>query len=400
MDEKLLKELQALEAKLAGQLDEKTKKEVEAQIKALKESIEKSNNEAIEKLKGEIEKTADELKQFKAEAGRMKTENTVKTFAEELKESKESLSAAMKDASGKTEVHIKANVTRASIATNVHQLEIPGIGQLARKARSLYDLFPKVPVSPGNHKGTIAYTDWDEATVVKAAAMVAEGAAFPESTAAFKGYTLALRKVGDILPVSEEFFEDEQLAAAELELFLDANVEAKIDDQIVNGDNTGENLKGLVSSIVAYAPVASGITDANIYDLATKVAENITSTGGAKYRPDFVAMNIADINKLNLKKDSTNNYVFDRADGRVQSLNIIEDNNVAANTMIVGDSRFARIYEMGGVMLSRGYINAQFTTDYTTLKARKRLAFLIREADKTGFKKVTSISAALVTLAT
>jgi HK97 family phage major capsid protein len=110
-------------------------------------------------------------------------------------------------------------------------------------------------------------------------------------------------------------------------------------------------------------------------------------------------MNIADINKLRLKKDLDNNYVFDRNDDRILSLNIIEDNNVVANTMYLGDSRFARIYEMGGVTVSKGMVDAQFTEDMMTIKARKRLAFLIREADKTGFLKVTSISAALTTLA-
>jgi len=230
--------------------------------------------------------------------------------------------------------------------------------------------------------------------------MVAEGATFPESEAKFKGYTLALRKIGDTLPVSEEFLEDEEMAASELELFLDTNVADKVDSQIVIGDNTGENLKGLVSSVPAFTPVASGITDANIYDLIAKVSESITSTGGAKYKPDFVAMNIADINKLKLKKDTTNNYVFNFNDPRIDSLNIIEDNNVVANTLYLGDSRYARIYEMGGVVLSKGYVGTQYTEDMMTIKARKRLAFLIREADKTGFKKVTSISAALVTLAT
>jgi len=85
---------------------------------------------------------------------------------------------------------------------------------------------------------------------------------------------------------------------------------------------------------------------------------------------------------------------------RIASLNIVEDNHVVANTLYVGDSRFARIYEMGGVVISEGRVNAQFTEDMLTIKVRKRMAFLIREADKTGFRKVTSISAALVTLAT
>jgi hypothetical protein len=50
--------------------------------------------------------------------------------------------------------------------------------------------------------------------------------------------------------------------------------------------------------------------------------------------------------------------------------------------------------------LSRGYTGSQFVEDMMTLKARKRLALLVRTADKGGFAKVTSISAALTTLAT
>lgn len=368
------------------------------------------SKEELETLKGNITEltekgaTKEQLDALNASVMELKesmstTQSTQKTLVDEIKENKETIKEIAKGNSN-AEVVVKADTLRASIATNPHDLLLDGIGQLARKARSLYDYFPKIQVGRGNHNGTIAYVDWDEATTVKAAAMVAEGAAFPESTAKFKGYTLALRKVGDTLPVSEEFLEDEVMAAAELDLFLSANVENKVDEQIVLGDNTGENLKGIFESVPAYTPVASGITDANIYDLCIKVMESITSTGGAKYRPDFVAMNISDINKLKLKKDSQNNYIFDRQDERLASLNIIEDNNVAANTLVLGDSRFARIYEMGGVMLSKGFQNAQFAEDMMTIKARKRLAFLIREADKTGFKKVTSISAALTTLAT
>lgn len=368
-----------------------------ADYDALKEELKaletKASNEQFESLKSNLDELALQLKGLEA------TKVETKTLDAEIKENKDTLKAIAKGTSS-AEVVVKAETLRASIATNPHNLLIDGIGQLARKQRSLYNIFRKITVGKGNHNGTIAYVDWDEATTVKAAAMVAEGAAFPESTATFKGYTLALRKVGDTLPVSEEFLEDEVMAASELGLFLETNVEDKIDSQIVIGDNTGENLKGLVSSVPAYTPVASGITDANIYDLIAKVSESITSTGGAKYKPDFVAMNIADINKLKLKKDTTNNYVFDFNDPRIGALNIIEDNNVVANTLYLGDSRFARIYEMGGVVLSKGTVGTQYTEDMMTIKARKRLAFLIREADKTGFKKVTSISAALVTLAT
>lgn len=376
-------------AKRAYEADLQTKS-IDTAVKAVKEEFE-----------AKLKKANDNVTELGLEITELKTKgtaSTVKDFSEEVKEKKEQLKAIAKG--GNSEIVIKADTLRASIATDPSGLFIAGIGQLQRVKRSLYNFFPKVPVGAGNHSGIIRYIDWDEATTVKAAASVAEGVAFAESTAKFKGYSLNLQKIGDTLPVSEEFFEDDVMAAAELDMFLSTNVEDKIDSQIVIGDNTGTNLKGLVSSSPAYTAVASGITDANIYDLIAKVSESITSVGGAKYVPDFVAMNIADINKLKLKKDNTNNYVFNFNDPRIDSLNIIEDNNVVANTMYLGDSRYARIYEMGGVVVSKGYNGVDFVEDMLTLKARKRLNLLIREADKTGFRKVASISAALTTLAT
>ena len=79
---------------------------------------------------------------------------------------------------------------------------------------------------------------------------------------------------------------------------------------------------------------------------------------------------------------------------------IVEDNHIAANTAVVGDNRYGKLYQRAGMVVSRGEINAQFTEDMMTLKVRKRLAFLIRTVDQTGFRNVTSISAALITLAT
>lgn len=365
--------------------------------KATEEAIEK----ALKPVQDDLKKAKEDNTELALKVTELETKGakeTVKTLATEISENKEAIKEIAKGANA--EIVLKADTLRASIATNPHNLLVDGIGQVARVKRSLYDIFRKIPVGKGNHNGTISYVDWDEATTAKAATMVAEGAVFPESTAKFKGYSLSLRKIGDTLPVSEEFFEDEVMAAAELDMFLETNVNDVIDTQIVTGDNTGENLKGLISSTPAYVPAASGITDANIHDLIIKVKESITSTGGSKYNPDFVAMNIADINKLKLKKDTTNNYVFNFNDPRVDSLMIIEDNHVTANTLYVGDSRYARIYEMGGIVVSKGMVNTQYTEDMLTIKARKRMAFLIRTVDQTGFKKVTSISAALVTLAT
>ena len=67
--------------------------------------------------------------------------------------------------------------------------------------------------------------------------------------------------------------------------------------------------------------------------------------------------------------------------------------------MIVGDRRYARIYEKTGVVLSKWMPNNQYLEDEITIKARKRMLLLVKNGDRTGFRKVTDIAAALVTLA-
>ena len=277
---------------------------------------------------------------------------------------------------------------------------LPEITQLGHKERSLYNVLPKVSVSDSNTGGTVRYRDWDAATTVRAAAMVAEGAAFPESTAKFAWYNVELRKVGDTLPVTEEFFEDEEAAASELEMFLEVNVNLKIDDQLVNGDNTGQNLNGMFNSATAYTAVASGITTPNIKDLVIKMRNEITRTNGSKFRPDMVLVNSLTMESLILAKDTQGNYIFDENTGTIGGLFVVVDENVADNALLIGDRRYARIYERTGVVLSRGVASAQFLEDEMTLKARKRMLLLIKNGDQTGFLKVTDVTAALATLAT
>jgi HK97 family phage major capsid protein len=373
------------------------KQERENEIKEATKGIEETQSKLDESVKGLAQEIGVLNEKLKGSST-----NEAKSLSQEIAEKKEELKAVLKGSN--KEVEFKALTTRASITNGHNGIVLNDIGQLAHRKLTLYDLFPKFTVADGNNAGVIKYTDWDADTTVRGAAAVAEGAAFPESTAKFVGYTLPLQKIGDSLPVTEEFFEDEQLAASELDMFLQTNVAIKIDTDLYSGNGTAPNLKGILSSVDAYTPVASGLTDANIYDLVVKVSESITSVGGSKFAPDFAIMNIADINKMKLKKDANNNYIippFVSRDGKnVDGIVVIEANVVTPNTMVIGDRRYARIYEKAGMTVQQGMVNNQFLEDEVSLKVRKRLAFLIRNADKGGFRKVTSISAALTTLAT
>ncbi|MFT5450532.1 MAG: HK97 family phage major capsid protein [Enterobacterales bacterium] len=386
---------------------------------AITADVENKNKEAIAELKAELldnqtKHLASQMQQSESinkileaqalELTRLKdvsadTPVMANTLVKEITEKAEQIKHVMRTA-GNGEVELKALTNLASVANNAQGVFLPGITQLGHKERSLYNVLPKITVSDDNTGGVVRYRDWDAATTVRAAAMVAEGAVFPESTAKFAWYSLDLRKIGDTLPVTEEFFEDEALAASELEMFLDINVNLVIDNQLINGDNTGQNLKGVFNSAIAYVAPASGITFPNIKDLVIKMRNEVTRVNGSKFSPDMLLVNSLTMESLILAKDANGNYIFDENTGTIGGLFVVVDENVANNALAIGDRRYARIYEKTGVVISRGVPNAQFLEDEMTLKARKRMLLLIKNGDATGFLKVTDVTAALALLAT
>lgn len=374
-----------------------SKEAYELEINALKEAT-KSDNEATQKELEKLHKFAVETsKKLKEAQVKGTLETPVESLAKEIVANKADLEAIGKGITTK-EITLKAEVLRTSITSSTMATVIDGIGQLGVKERSLYDVATKIQLGESNNQGNVKYLDWDEDTIARAAAMVGESGTFPESTAKFKQYELGLKKIGDTLPVSEEFFEDEALAAQELDIFLNVNVNAVVDDQIVNGDNTGNNMKGLLVSVPEYTPTAAGLADANIYDLIQKMTTAITKNRGSKYKRERIkaAMNSEVYDALVLKKDANNNYQF--PPNHPIFSRIVVDNNLADNKMVVGDMLYMKIYEKGGVVVSKGEISTQFTEDMMTLKARTRKLFLIRAADQTGFLKCSDVDAAIATI--
>ncbi len=309
----------------------------------------------------------------------------------------------VKLAKGGDNVELKATFTRSGVADNDRANELSGIGQLGHRKMTFRDLFAATTITNKDDSGYCKYIDWDADTIARAAAAIAEGGTFPESTAAFIRKSLQYKKTGDTLVVTEEVLEDDATIALELPMFLQNNVELSEDNDFINGDGTGENITGILAQVDAYVPAAASIQDCSISDLVVKVKEDITTDKGSKYSPDFVLMNISDINKFKLKKDANNNYVMppfvDKAGNVIDGLQVVENNALTANSCVIGDRRYGRIYDKSGYVLSRDYVGTQFNEDKITLKGRKRSEFLIRYADKSGFRKVTDISTALTTLA-
>lgn len=410
MDEKQYKDLvekigKEAADKIKSEFAELEKKQGEAIANATKglatEEAVKEATKAVEEKAAKLEEilkvqgiAINELKQGGSE-------NAKQTLVQVVEKEMEGLKASTKK--GKDhEFVIKADTLRAAIGDNAAALDVPGIGQLATRKLSVYDLFRKVPV-PKDRNGVIRYVDWDADTTVRAAAAIAENGSFPSSTAKWQTYTLSLEKVGDSIPMSEEFLYDAALFAAELKNFLDVNIALKVDTDLISANGSSPNIKGILAQIDAYTAAASGIADASIYDLIVKLREAISKPYGSKYNPNVILMNISDINAMKLKKDANNTYIlppfYDKNGNVVDGISVVECNAITANQAVVGDSRYGAIYEEPGVTVTTGFATGDFESDMMTIKARRRLNLLIRNCDKTGWLKVTDIADALTTLA-
>ncbi len=398
-----LKEMREFEKELREKAIEDNTEEIQKAIKAAEERVNATMSKQIEALLA-VTKTQGEA------LAKVMEDHTLGVvldpFQKSIEDNIENIKsgASLPHTEKRTftvDIEGKAAFTAASVVNNTDALRLQNIGQLATRRLSIWESLPKVPV-PRDANGTVRYTDWDEASIVRAAAMLAEGDLFPESTAVFQEYSISLKKVGDTIPITEESLYDRARFAAELNLFLQTNVNLITDQQVFLGDGTGNNMSGFFTTAIPFVPVASAIADASIYDLFVKVREAMTAGKDSKYMPNVAYMNIIDINRYKLKKDANNNYVMppfvDNNDNVIDGVTVIESNIVTPNTMCMADNRFIRVYEESGLQVSTGLVNDQFTRDLITLKARRRAEVLVREADRQAVYRVDDISAALATL--
>ena len=405
-------QLQELHAAYLGHLEDELKaaqeeakgakqgsSEANARIEELNASIVKSNAKFSEinlKLSQKLTQNLLDNSASNHTPKQKKSIEVVKGFMKELKsivknKSGEEIELKLEDMNNV--IATKADTLTTSVANSTRGVMDPNITRLAHRRLTAYESIPSKPLIPVNGGGKYRWVDQDEATSVRAAAIVAEGTAFPESTIAWIEREIGLIKIGDHIPYSDEFEYDYANFMQEIADFLRTNVNIKVDDELIDR---------ILAVIPAYVPVASGIVDANIFDLMCKVSEDITDDEGSKYMPNVVYMNSSDIVSINylLKKDANNNYMGLQMMAEQKGFTIIENNRVPANQMILGDNRYIHVPEDGVITIKRDvYAGDDQIEGITRMLVQTRKNLLIKNLELTGWRQVTDIAAALTTLA-
>jgi HK97 family phage major capsid protein len=231
---------------------------------------------------------------------------------------------------------------------------------------------------------------WIETTDETGAPLtVAELAEIPQKEWEFTEKTAPVRKVGVYSKYSKEMADDLPNLINEVRNFLVADLRRAVDEQILAGDGTGEDLKGILEYATAYSAgaFAGTVKSANHFDVVETAASQVLT---ALHNPNYVIVHPTDAAKMNLAKDDNGAYVmppFITAGGAtVSGLRVVVNTGIDAGTFLVGDFTKSSVkYRQGLTVEMSNSDGSDFVRDRFTVKATVRLVHRIRDNDVAAF---------------
>lgn len=392
------KSISDLEKKIE-KLDKSTDlEEVKAQLKELKENKGSVSATEFEEVKQEIVSAMEQIKALK-ESGVPSKDTQKGSLKAALEANKEKITA-LKDGSFKGQIKFEykavatittGNVTPTTAGGVVNMLTDfePGVLRFARTAPFFAALFPSYPT---NSK-TVGYAEM--VTPEGGAAMTAEGALKSQADFNLEEKTTDVKKVTAFIKTSTEALDDIEGLMGEIENELITLVDLKADSQVLNGDGTGQNLRGVLEDAQPFAAgdFANTIVAPNEYDVLSvainqiEVAE-VISGEPAGFMPNVIVLHPTDVRRMRLTKDLDNNYVFPiyAADGtRVEDLPVIANARMTKGDFLVMDSSKGTVRPRQATTVELGYEMDDFTKNLVTIRAEKRLAFYIKSQNVKAF---------------
>jgi len=256
----------------------------------------------------------------------------------------------------------------------IQNIRLPGIiGPVGERQLRIENLFP----SSGMSGNAIPYME--ETTTTNSAAETEEGAAKPESALGFEEKSSPAQVVATWLPITRQLLSDQPAMRGYVNGRLRYFVDSRVDTQLVTGNGTAPNLRGIlnVSGIQTQAKSTDPTPDA-VYKAMTKVRGAAT---GYFVEPDAAVFHPNDWQDIRLLRTADGIYIWgspaESGPERIWGLGVVQTTALTENTGLVGAFRFGgMIFNRWGLTLRVAEQHSDdFTKNKVTILAERRLAF-------------------------
>lgn len=248
-------------------------------------------------------------------------------------------------------------------------------------------LFPPVPIPVRavrlTELITLSTTDTDtiiyveETTRTDPAAETAPGTASPEATYVYTNRTANVRDISQWTPAHKRNLADAGQVQALLEGRLRSGVDRRMESQMISGDGTVENLRGILQTS-GRGSVTKGGTESRLETIHRAITTIRLALFG---EPDAVGLNPSDYEDVVFEKGSDGHYLLGPASQQtsrtIWGFPALITAAFAAGTGLVGNYREGAVaWIRSGTSISASDSHANFFTERrVALLAEMRLAF-------------------------
>lgn len=223
----------------------------------------------------------------------------------------------------------------------------------------------------------------------------AEGARMGEGDLKYDTKSTKVKIMSEYMKVTKEALKDISFLQSEINTELLTDLRLLVDQQLLDGDGTGDNLLGILPQADSFNPgsFAASIDEANEADVIRVAVNQIVVTGQGKWYPNAVVMHPTDVAKLDLLKINDGRYIevpFYSNNGasapQIVRVRVVENVGIGEGNFLIADFSKAKAFVRDELAV-RFYDQNEDDAirNMATVTANIRLAFRIKENQKKAF---------------
>ena len=280
------------------------------------------------------------------------------------------------------DMRVKASLTSlttdaaGSVGDAIAPTRLPGILALPQRRLTVFDL-----ISPGQMDGnTLEYVK--ETGFTNGADMVAEGTTKPESDIKLDLVTTSAKVIAHWMKGSKQVLSDIAQLRSMIDERLLYGLAYKKEDQILNGNGTGQNLLGIIPQATAYA-LPSGITaPSGTSKLIDMLRVAMLQAALAEYPATGHVLNPIDWTKIEMAKDGDGRYLIGNPQGTLSptlwGLPVVATQAIAVDKFLTGAfKQGAQYFDRWEARVEAGYVDKDFINNMVTILAEERGALAV-----------------------